>query len=105
MAKDKDRERRDKKDGKREKAPAAAISPDEAGGGQHHAAAAHGKPTRVDESLPATREELLALHAEARKRRAAAPLGGPDYQAAIDELTRIEVRIAAIERAANPPLG
>jgi hypothetical protein len=75
------------------------------GGGQHHAATAHGQPTAVDESLPATRAELLAAHAAARRHRALAPLGSETYRAAVDELARIEIRIAAIERAQVPPQG
>src|SRR5215210_347585 len=71
----------------------------EIAGGQHHAAKAHGRPARIDESLPATRAELLVLHAEARKRRAAAPLGSEAFRAAVDELARIEIRIAAVDRA------
>jgi hypothetical protein len=73
--------------------------------GGHHAAKAHGQPTTVDTSLPDTRDELLARHSAARKRRAAAPLGGPEHRAAVDELGRIEVRIAAVERAMTPPRG
>lgn len=74
-------------------------------GGEHHAAKAHGKPARVDTSLPGTRPELLALHAEARRRRAAAPLGSEAFRAAVDELGRIEIRIADVDRAQDPPLG
>ena len=74
-------------------------------GGEHHAAAAHGRPAEVDETLPATRAELLVLHAAARARRNAAPLGSEPFRQAIDELGRIEVRIAAVDRAAEPPLG
>ena len=74
-------------------------------GGQHHAAAAHGRPARVDKSLPASRDELIALHAEARRRRASAALGSEAYRAAVDEIGRIEVRIADVDRAADPPRG
>jgi hypothetical protein len=77
----------------------------DAAGGQHHAAKAHGSPTQVDTSLPATRSELMVLHAAARARRNSAPLGGETFRAAVDELARIEVRIAAIDRAQDPPLG
>jgi|SRR4051794_30953796 hypothetical protein len=70
-----------------------------------HVAKAHGRPARVDESLPATRPELLALHAEARKRRAAAALGSEAFRAAVDELARIEIRIADVDRAQDPTLG
>lgn len=76
----------------------------EAAGGQHHAAKAHGRPTTVDTSLPATRPELMALHAAARARRNAAPLGSDAFKAAVMDIERIEVRIAAIDRAADPPL-
>jgi hypothetical protein len=55
------------------------------------------------EPLPATRPELLALHADWRHRRAAAPLGSPEYVAACDEIGRIEVEIARLERSMDPP--
>lgn len=77
---------------------------DSAGGG-HHAATAHGRPTQVDTSLPATRPELMALHAAARARRNGAALGSEPFRAAVMDLERIEIRIAAIDRAADPPLG
>ena len=96
--KDKDRDRKKGHEG-------AATAETGAGQTAHHAAKAHGRPSTVDTSLPATRAELLALHAEARRRRNEAPLGGEAFQAAINELERIEVRIAAIDRAADPPLG
>ena len=76
-----------------------------AAGGQHRAAKAHGRPATVDTSLPATRPELMTLHAAARARRNGAPLDSPAFRAAVDEIARIEVRIAAIDRAADPPLG
>ena len=53
--------------------------------------------------LPATREELLALHAAARARRNAAVLGGHEWEQAQAEVGRIEVEIARIERAMDPP--
>lgn len=53
----------------------------------------------MTQSLPQSRPELLALHAEARKRRDAAPLGGSDYRAACEEISAIEVQIARIEVA------
>ena len=76
-----------------------------ASGGGHHPAKAHGKPATVDMSLPGTRDELLARHTEARKRRAAAPLGSPEHRAAVDEIGRIEIRIAHVERSMTPPRG
>ena len=83
----------------------AAGQAGQVAGGQHHAAKAHGRPATVDASLPATRPELMALHAAARARRNGAPLDSPAFRAAVDEIARIEVRIAAIDRAADPPLG
>jgi hypothetical protein len=77
----------------------------DAAGGQHHAATAHGRPARIDKSLPADRGALIGLHAEARRRRAEAPLGSEAYRAAVDEIARIEVRIADVDRATDPPLG
>lgn len=77
----------------------------DAAGGQHHAATAHGRPARIDKSLPASRDELIALHAEARRRRASAALGSEAYRAAVDEIGRIEVRIADVDRAADRPRG
>lgn len=55
--------------------------------------------------LPGTREELLALHRETRRQRNKAAHGSEDHVAAIDLLARIEVEIARIERAMDPPLG
>jgi hypothetical protein len=58
----------------------------------------------ADAPLPQTRPELRALHAETRRRRNAAAHGSPEHVAAIDLLGRIEVEIARIERAMDPPL-
>jgi len=44
---------------------------------------------------------LLALHAQARKRRDSASLGEPDYRAACEEIAAIEVQIARVE--IDPP--
>jgi len=74
----------------------------EAAGG-HHVAKAHGQPIAVDTSLPGTREKLLERHAAARRRRNAAPLGSDEHRAAVDELGRIEIRIADIEQAPTTP--
>jgi len=54
--------------------------------------------------LPQTRDELLALHRETRRRRNAAKHGSPEHVAAIDLLGRIEVEVVRIERAMDPPL-
>jgi hypothetical protein len=83
----------------------AGDAPDDAASGGHHAARAHGHPATVDASLPGTREELMVRHAEARKRRNSAPLDSEAFRAAVDELGRIEVRVAAIERDTVPPKG
>ena len=56
------------------------------------------------DQLPQTRDELLALHRETRRRRNAAAHGSPEHVAAIDLLGRIEVEVARIERAMDPPL-
>ena len=65
------------------------------------------RPMAGDEAarLPATRDELLDRHTAARRKRNAAPLGSEEHGAAVDEIGRIEVRIAAIERAMAPPKG
>jgi hypothetical protein len=55
--------------------------------------------------LPQTREELLALHGETRRRRNRAAHGSQEHVEAIDLLGRIEVEVARIERAMDPPLG
>jgi hypothetical protein len=56
-------------------------------------------------TLPGTREELLELHRQTRKRRNAAPHGSAEHRAAIDLIGRIEVEVARIERAMDPPRG
>ena len=53
--------------------------------------------------LPGTREELMQRHAAARKERNAAPLDGEAFRHAVEEVGRIEVEIARLERAADPP--
>jgi hypothetical protein len=55
--------------------------------------------------LPDTRDALLVLHREARHRRDAAPLMSEERAAASEEIARIEVHVARIERAMDPPLG
>jgi hypothetical protein len=54
--------------------------------------------------LPETREQLLALHQAARRRRDAAPPASRERAEASFELERIEVQVARIERAMDPPL-
>ena len=55
-------------------------------------------------NLPGTRDALLALHKKARGRRNAAPLMSQEQADASEEIARIEVQIARIERAMDPPL-
>jgi hypothetical protein len=64
---------------------------------------AHGIPLVEPSDLPSSREELLALHAVERRRRAEASLGGPEFRAASQRLAEIEIRIARIERSLDPP--
>ena len=54
--------------------------------------------------LPDTREQLLALHDVARRRRDAAPRDSHERVEAAFEIERIEIQIARIERAMDPPL-
>ena len=54
--------------------------------------------------LPDSREELLALHDAARRKRDAAPLDSHARVEAAFEIERIEVQIARVERAMDPPL-
>jgi hypothetical protein len=59
---------------------------------------------RAGRSAPAqTREQLLAQHAEARRRRNSARLGSHEWEEATREVGQIEVEIARIERAMDPP--
>jgi hypothetical protein len=63
-------------------------------------------PTRTTarrKTAPKTREELLEEHSAARRRRNAAPLGSEAFREAVAEVERIEVEIARIERAMDPP--
>lgn len=57
----------------------------------------------VTDALPATRDALMTLHAAARRRRSEAPLGSEAYRAACEEIARIEVRIAEVERSPAAP--
>ena len=64
----------------------------------------HDPAPATDAPLPQTREELMALHAATRRRRNAAAHGSPEHVAAVDLIGRIEIEIARIERAMDPPL-
>jgi hypothetical protein len=50
-----------------------------------------------------TREQLLVQWGEARRRREAADLGSAAYRRALEDIARIEIEIARIERALDPP--
>ena len=54
--------------------------------------------------FPKTRAELLELHRQTRARRNAAAHSSPEHVEAVDLLGRIEIEIARIERAMDPPL-
>jgi hypothetical protein len=64
---------------------------------------AHEPESTTPEPLPRFRDELMALHAEARRRRNTAAPGSKEQADAIDLLGRIEVEIARVERAMDPP--
>ena len=55
--------------------------------------------------LPKDRAALLVLHRELRHRRDALPLLSEERAETVIELARVEVQIARIERAMDPPLG
>jgi hypothetical protein len=55
--------------------------------------------------LPSTRAELLPLHEAARRKRNDAKLGSEAWTEASLEVVRIEVEIARLERAMDPPAG
>jgi hypothetical protein len=61
-------------------------------------------PPRAETPLPDDRDSLLALHREARARRDAAPLLSKERAEAAFEIERIEIHVARIERAMDPPL-
>jgi hypothetical protein len=54
--------------------------------------------------LPDDRVQLMALHREGRRRRDAAPLMSKERAEAVRDLERIEVHVARVERAMDPPL-
>jgi hypothetical protein len=64
---------------------------------------AHEGTTSAD-PLPTTRAELLELHRATRARRNAAEHASEEQAAAIELIARIEIEIARIERAMDPPL-
>jgi len=54
--------------------------------------------------LGTTRDALLAQHAKARAERNAAMLGSDEHRAAVTRIAEIEIEIARLERAMDPPL-
>lgn len=56
-----------------------------------------------DTAQAGTRDALLVQHREARARRNAAVGGSHEWEQAQAEVARIEVEIARIERAMDPP--
>jgi hypothetical protein len=62
------------------------------------------KTATAHTKLPKTRDELMSLHRETRARRNKAEHGSEEHAAAIDLIGRIEVEIARLERAMDPPL-
>lgn len=72
--------------------------------GKHEPSAKHEAKKPAKTGLPQTRAELLALHRETRARRNAAQHSSAEHVEAVDLLGRIEIEIARIERATDPPL-
>ena len=60
--------------------------------------------TSDSKPLPNDRASLLTLHEAARRRRDKAPLQSRERAEAAFEIERIEVHIARVERAMDPPL-
>jgi hypothetical protein len=54
-------------------------------------------------TVPAHRAELLAQHADAKRRRDAAALGSDEFRAASEEVARVEIAIAAAEEPSPAP--
>jgi vacuolar-type H+-ATPase subunit D/Vma8 len=61
-------------------------------------------PKTAGSPLPKTRDTLLALHRELRRKRDALPLLSEARGETVIELARVEVEVARIERAMDPPL-
>lgn len=59
-------------------------------------------PAPAATAEPPSRADLLVQHAEARRRRDAAELGGESFREAAEEVARIEVAIALAE---EPPIA
>ena len=59
---------------------------------------------KADARLPEDRASLLKLHDAARRRRDAAPPASKARAEASFEIERIEIQVARVERAMDPPL-
>jgi vacuolar-type H+-ATPase subunit D/Vma8 len=70
-----------------------------------HADKAADAPKTADRTLPSDRISLLELHQELRHRRDALPLLSEERAETVIEIARVEVQVARIERAMDPPLG
>jgi hypothetical protein len=57
-----------------------------------------------EKPLPKDRASLLALHRELRHERDRLPLDSEERAETVIEIARVEVQIARIERAMDPPL-
>jgi hypothetical protein len=68
-----------------------------------HADSTAGTAQGAGAKAPATRDALLEQHADARRRRNSAVLGSHEWEEASAEVGRIEVEIARLERAMDPP--
>jgi hypothetical protein len=68
-----------------------------------HGAPAPRASNAGERPLPNDRASLLELHQELRHRRDRLPLLSEERAETIIEIARVEVQIAAIERAMDPP--
>jgi hypothetical protein len=62
-------------------------------------------PKGPERPLPKDRASLLKLHQELRHRRDALPLLSEERAETVIEIGRVEVQVARIDRAMDPPLG
>jgi hypothetical protein len=60
-------------------------------------------PAGAPQPAPSPREQLMQEWRAARARRHAAELGSDAYRLACDDIARIEIEIARVERAMDPP--
>jgi len=69
-----------------------------------HTAAPRKAGSHAESELPTDRESLLAIHRDLRHRRDALPLLSEERAEVLIELARVEVQVARVERAMDPPL-